>query len=154
MLNTLNDSEMMYKEDKNLQSGLASKNEIKRMAGEINTAGSEWLPQQSAKCKRGSECLTAYACLGSPLLNLDLVDSNKRSHCTKREFISDPRQMLTFKNPPLLQNYEKTKELHIVDWLKTNLRIASENSMFWPGTTVNKSSHRLNRKTSFTILLC
>lgn len=60
----------------------------------ISTAGSEWLPEQRAKCKRGSGCSIAYACRASPDLNFVLGESNKRSHYKQKQDLSVPIQIL------------------------------------------------------------
>ncbi|WVZ61715.1 hypothetical protein U9M48_011544 [Paspalum notatum var. saurae] len=57
--------------------------------GRVLTAGSEWLPEQSAKRKRGSDCRTAKACHSLPppallvaaRLFILVGCSNDRSHC-------------------------------------------------------------------------
>lgn len=49
------------------------------------TAGSEWLPEESAKCRRGSGRSIAYACRSSPALNFVFEASNNRSHCSQKQ---------------------------------------------------------------------
>jgi hypothetical protein len=55
------------------------------MINEISTAGSEWFPEQSVKCKRGSGCLIAYACRPSPGLNFVLEEKNTRNHYNTKQ---------------------------------------------------------------------
>lgn len=55
------------------------------MRTETSTAGSEWFPEQSAKCRRGSGCSIAYACRPSPALNFIFEEKNTRNHYKRKQ---------------------------------------------------------------------